>query len=173
MIFKEKKESVTKLIFSLDLDFTDEDEKQISKLIDSYFRKRTNFVNSSIENIAGGLLWVYSRINFLFENNYSWSQKNIAGMLGIKPKTVSNIASRIMDSLRISLFDERFARREIAENSPFNNFFMTSSGFILHKDQIEELISRNKFRDEDDDEENEGDKETITNKNKQLGEYFK
>ena len=64
MNFKEKKDPVTKLIFGLGLRFTSEDKERIGKLIESYFRKRTNISNASIENIAGGIVWVYSRINF-------------------------------------------------------------------------------------------------------------
>ncbi len=61
-------------------------------------------------------------------------------MLGIKPKTVSNTASRIMDSLKSGCFDARFARNEVAENNPINDFFMTKSGFILHKDDIAQIL---------------------------------
>src|SRR3989344_595276 len=147
MSFKDKKVFITELVFRLNLEFTSEDKEQIAKLIKSYFRKRTNIINSSIENLAGGLLWVYSRINFLFQDNESWSQQRIAGMLGIKPKTVSNIANKIMDALRIDCFDQRFARKEIAEKDPRNDFFMTKSGFILHKDDIKNIIINNGLKE--------------------------
>lgn len=139
MEFKDKKELVFKQIFGLNLTFTSEDKEQIAKLIETYFRKRTNIANSTIENIAGGLLWVYSRINFLFQDNKLWSQQSIAGMLGIKPKTISSTASKIMNALKIDCFDERFARKNVAEQNPLNNFFMTKLGFILHKDDIKKI----------------------------------
>ena len=56
MDFKEKKEPVTQLVFNINLRFTEEDKIQLTKLIDSYFRKRANVVNSSIENLSGALL---------------------------------------------------------------------------------------------------------------------
>lgn len=149
--FKEKKEPVMKLIFESDLQFTDEDKKQLTNLTESYFRKRTRIVNSNIENMAGGLLWVYSRINFLFEHNDPWSQKNIAKLFGIRPKTVSSTASKIMDALRIDYFDERFARKEIAEKNPLNDFFMTQSGFILNKNDIKDLLNKQTFEESVDD----------------------
>ena len=140
MDFKEKKGHAENLIFNLKLNLTPEDKIQLKKLIDSYFRKRTNITNSGIENIAGGLLWIYSRINFLFQYDEKWSQQSIAAKLGIKPKTVSNIASKMMDTLKIDYFDERFARKDVAEKDPRNDFIMTKSGFILHKDYVKEMI---------------------------------
>jgi hypothetical protein len=184
MSFKEKKEPVTKLIFGLGMQFTPEDKKQIAKLIESYFRKRTNFVNSGIENIAGGLLWVYSRINFLFEDNKSWSQQKIAGILGVRPKTISNIASMIMSSLKIDCFDKRFARKEVAEQNPINNFVMTKSGFILHKDQIKELMIEQMLKDASEQglisksniektSKEKTEKDAVEDKNKKLKEFFR
>jgi hypothetical protein len=150
MNFKEKKEPVTELMLGCNLNFTDEDKQQLHKLIDTYFRKRTGVANSKIENIAGGLLWVYSRINFLFENDGSWSQKNLGDLLGIKSKTISRMASQMMDSLRIDCFDSRFAREEVAEKDPRNNLFMTKEGFIVTKDDIKEMMlqrMKDKFGD--------------------------
>jgi len=184
MNFKDKKVPVTELLFGLNLELTSEDKKQIAKLIESYFRKRINITNSSIENIAGGLLWIYSRINFLFQDDESWSQQSIAARLGIKPKTVSNIASKMMDALRIDYFDERFARKKVAEKDIRNNYIMTKSGFILHKDKVREMLIERMIKDASEQgviEENDAknmsevikDKTAVKNKNKQLGEYFK
>jgi len=60
-----KKELITNIIFKIDLGYIDEDKEKLKKLITSYCRKKTGISNSKIENISGGLLWVYSRINFL------------------------------------------------------------------------------------------------------------
>ena len=45
MEFKEKKEPVEKLIFDMKLNLTQEDKKQLQKIINSYFRKKKHFVN--------------------------------------------------------------------------------------------------------------------------------
>ncbi len=124
------------LAFNLGLVFSLEDKEKFTKLVESYFRKRTDIINSDINNLCGGLLWAYSRINFLFENNKNWSQQNIAQLLEIKPKTISNITSKIMHALKINCFDDRFARKEISDNNPIKQFVMTESGFIVHKDDI-------------------------------------
>ncbi|MEK6921309.1 MAG: DUF6398 domain-containing protein [Nanoarchaeota archaeon] len=181
MNFKKKEKPVTELIFCLNIEYTQEDKMQLSKLIQSYFRKRTNYVNSSMENLAGALLWVYSRINFLFENDESWSQQSIAGMIGIKPKTISNTASRIMDSLNIDVFDERFARKEIVDKDPRKDFLMMPSGFIVHKDQIKDLLINGLAKrdqkpiekEEVSSDENKNSPKQGDNKNKKLNNYFK
>ena len=55
MNFKEKKDLVLSSVFELNLYFTSEDKEQITKLIETYFRKRTNIVNSDINNLCGGV----------------------------------------------------------------------------------------------------------------------
>ncbi|MFT4326156.1 MAG: DUF6398 domain-containing protein [Candidatus Woesearchaeota archaeon] len=139
---KEKKEQVERIIFSLDLVYTNEDKKNIQKLIDSYFRKR-NIPDSRKENLAGGLLWVYSRINFLFQEDFEWSQKEIAKKIGIESKSISRMSSSLMNKMKIDIFDDRFARKEIIEKNPLNNFFMTKEGFIVDRKFIENQLLDN------------------------------
>lgn len=130
------------IVFKLNLRMTDEDKEQVTKLTEAYFRKRANYTNSSIENLAGALLWVYSRINFLFNDDEDWSQKNLANTLSVKSKTISNISSKIIDSLNIDMFDSRFARKEVADSDPRNDFFMLPSGFIAHKNDIVRMMEK-------------------------------
>lgn len=92
-------------------------------------------------------MWVYSRINFLFQYDDSWSQKNLASLLGIKSKTISSTASKIMDSLRIDYFDGRFARKEVAESNPLNKFIMTKEEFIVDKEMVKEQIINTMFKE--------------------------
>jgi hypothetical protein len=136
---QEKTEQVKKLIFDLNLSYTDEDKIIIQKLINSYFRKK-NISNSKNEYLAGGLLWVYSRINYLFENDTNWSQKEIAKKLGIESKSISRMSSILMNKLKINLFDDRFTRKEIMDQNPLNDFFMTKDGFIVDKKHIENQL---------------------------------
>ena len=187
MDFKEKKEPVTQLVFNINLRFTEEDKIQLTKLIDSYFRKRANVVNSSIENLSGALLWVYSRINCLFQHNQDWSQKSIAELLNIKPEIISNTARRIMRTLRIDYFDVRFAREDIAKEDPQNNFLMTQSGLILDQDIIKKINFINKLKQDITEDCNNGknpnekniirkelsDTKSSRTRNKKLNEFFK
>lgn len=185
MNFKEKKEPVMEIVFGLGLHLTAEDKCLLQNLIDSYFRKKKNFVNSKIKNIAGGLLWVYSRINFLFQYDNQWSQKSIAEKIDIEQKTVSRTASSMMDSLNIDFFDKRFAREDVAEKDPRNNFFMTQNGFILHKENLKEILHQrvgdkpDNILDEASEPDknaeilNEPEKSSEKTKDKRLSEFFK
>jgi hypothetical protein len=178
---KDKKESVEKLIFSLRLNLTSEDKIQLQKMINSYYRKK-HIMNSKTENIAGGLLWVYSRINFLFETDADWSQKEIAHALDLEPKSISRTASAMMTSLKIDLFDTRFARKEVVDKDFRNDLFITKEGFIMHKNDVANILlkqMREKFGDiiETDEEIElvdlgEKKKEKENNKNKDLKEFF-
>ena len=128
---KDKKEKITKIIFETGLGYNEEDKEKLKKLIASYCRKRTGTSNSKIENVSGALLWVYSRINFLFEQDENWSQKSIAKKLNLKPKTISSKAGEIMNALKINFLDERFARKEVADKNPFKRFMVTQDGLII------------------------------------------
>lgn len=180
---KETKKEVEKILFNLELSYNNEDKKNLQNLINSYFRNR-NIPNSKIEFIIGGLLWVYSRINFLFENDINWSQKEIAKKLNIESKSISRTASYIMKLMNIDYFDKRFARKEISKKDPRNNFIMTKEGFIVDKNFIEDKLLENmrqKFGDTIDikskedinfinsNNKKEEDKDI---KNKKLGEFF-
>lgn len=116
---------------------TDEDKVQLGNLVETYFRKRRNYVNSRIENLAGALLWVYSRINFLFEHDETWSQKSLADSLGIRSKTISNVSMKIWDALNIDLFDPRFARKNVADSDYRKDFIMLPNGFIMPKNILQ------------------------------------
>ncbi|MBU0758230.1 MAG: hypothetical protein KKF44_09240 [Nanoarchaeota archaeon] len=137
MEFKEKKEPVMCNVFGLGLSMTDEDKVQLGNLVETYFRKRRNYVNSRIENLAGALLWVYSRINFLFEHDETWSQKSLADSLGIRSKTISNVSMKIWDALNIDLFDPRFARKNVADSDYRKDFIMLPNGFIMPKNILQ------------------------------------
>ncbi|MFT4309090.1 MAG: DUF6398 domain-containing protein [Candidatus Woesearchaeota archaeon] len=174
--FKEKRDKVKEIVFGLSLSYTDEDKENIEKLIDAYFRLRKHYTNSKTEFIAGGLLWVYSTINYLAQNDKEWSQKGLADKMGIKPKSISRTSSHIMSSLKIDYFDKRFARKEVIEQDFRNDYFMTSDGFILHKDDIAQILleqMKRKFGDiiEIDDETELIDLDKKDSKNKSLYDY--
>lgn len=129
-----EQENLENIIFGIELDYTEEDREKLKKLISSYCGKRVGVSNSKIENISGGLLWVYSKVNFLWEGDDSWSRGSIAEKLGVKSKTIGNKAAEIMKALGIGCFDERFARKNVADRNPFNKFEMRSDGFIVMRE---------------------------------------
>ena len=134
----DKKETITNTIFGINLNYTEEDREKLNELISSYCRKQVGVSNSKIENISGGLLWVYSKVNFLWEEDNSWSRGSIAEKLGVKSKTIGNKATEIMKALGIGCFDARFARKNVADENPFNKFGMTSEGFMVLREEWDE-----------------------------------
>lgn len=97
-----------------------------------------------------------------------------------------------MNALRIDYFDSRFARKEVADKDPRNNFFMTNEGFIVDKRSVKKMIIDNAVKNiKDDDKIKETDElegsngktnnqergmveteEIDANKNKKLNEFF-
>ncbi|MEK6893303.1 MAG: tetratricopeptide repeat protein [Nanoarchaeota archaeon] len=119
------------------LNAADEDILLINQLVTSYYRKRTGISNSASETIAAAFLWVYSKSNFLWEGDKKWSCQGLAELFNANPKTVGAVASKIINSLKINLWDERFCRQNVMKNNPFDEFVMTKSGFIVPKEMLE------------------------------------
>lgn len=118
------------------LHFTEEDKVLLTKLTQAYFRKRMGISNSKPEVTAAAILWVHSKINFLWEHHENWKQQPLAQLFSVKPKTIGNKASEIIKALKIDIFDERFCRKEVADENPFKQFVMLPSGLIVTKDQL-------------------------------------
>ena len=118
------------------LNHSNEDIFLISTLVGAYYRKKKNISNSAPETMATAFLWVYSKSNFLWEGNEEWSLQNLAKLFNTNPKTVGTVASKIIKSLKIDLWDERFCRQDVMKNNPFDKFAMTKSGFIVPKDML-------------------------------------
>lgn len=129
------------------LSHSDEDILLINNLINSYYRKRTGILNSAPETMATAFLWVYSKSNFLWEDNKKWSLQQLAELTGANPKTSGDVASKIMKSLKIGLWDRRFCRQDVMKDNPFDKFVMTKSGFIVPRDMLEQLPQNYKKQD--------------------------
>ncbi|MEK6867517.1 MAG: hypothetical protein AABX98_01710 [Nanoarchaeota archaeon] len=83
--------------------------------------------------------------------------------------------------MNIDVFDERFARKEIVDKDPRKDFLMMPSGFIVHKDQIKDLLINGLAKrdqkpiekEEVSSDENKNSPKQGDNKNKKLNNYFK
>ncbi len=136
----EQKVNIIQIIDNLSdtFNFTAEDKKTIRVMVDGYFRKRKGITKSNDDITAAAFLWQYSKINFLWEHDKSLMKKNIANMLNTSPSTVGNKSSEISKALKIEFFDERFCRKEVSDKNPFKQFGMTSNGFIIRKEPVDE-----------------------------------
>jgi tetratricopeptide (TPR) repeat protein len=120
-----------------ELGVTEEDKKLLQKLALHYCKKK-DISRMSPENVAGGILWQYSRMNGFWEGNKDWSLQNIAMLIQAKPKTIGNTAGDIVKTLKIEFCDERYCRKEVSDQDPFKQFAMLQSGFIIPRDTAEE-----------------------------------
>ncbi|MFH1440191.1 MAG: DUF6398 domain-containing protein [Candidatus Woesearchaeota archaeon] len=132
----EKYQQVVDLLLSKKefLSYTDEDNKLIVKLWDKYWKKRKGNLKSSSEVLAAAVLWQYSSNNFLWEYDKTWSQKSLAELFQVNPKTIGENSRQIKKLLKIDYFDDRFCRKDVADKNPFKEMAVLPSGFILSKD---------------------------------------
>lgn len=114
-----------------------EDEEKINKILKFYSRKRKASYGN-IYNFTAAVLWAYSKINFLWEiEGEAWQQKNLAKLCEVSKSTLRQKSKKIMDDLKMELFDQRFARKEMADKNPMNNLCVDpKTGLILPKDDF-------------------------------------
>lgn len=117
-----------------------EDKKLIFKLVYTYYRKKKGVSNSASDVMAASFLWLYSKMNFLWESDKDWMQMNIASLFGIRSKTISNKSAEISKALKIQLWDDRFCKKKVLEHDPFKKFAMTAEGMIIPKDMAQENL---------------------------------
>ncbi|MBI4738115.1 hypothetical protein HY772_00880 [Candidatus Woesearchaeota archaeon] len=120
------------------LHFTEEDEKKLLKLWDAYWKKRRGTSRSDPVVLVASILWVYSSSNLLWEHDKNWAQKSLAELFSLRQKTIGNTASEIKKLLKIEFCDDRFCRKEIAEENPLKQMVMLESGFILPRENATE-----------------------------------
>jgi len=121
----------------ISLNPSNEDIFLISVLVGTYYRKKIGILNSAPETMAAAFLWVYSKSNFLWEGNKKWSLQGLSELFKVNPKTAGDVASKIINSLKIDLWDKRFCRQDVIRGNPFDKFIMSESGFIVPKEMLE------------------------------------
>ncbi|HJX50446.1 MAG TPA: hypothetical protein VJ438_03215 [Candidatus Nanoarchaeia archaeon] len=135
---KDKNSMINSIISSKisSLNPSNEDLFLISTLVGTYYRKKKDISNSATDTMAAAFLWVYSKSNFLWEGDKEWSLQGLSGLFNVNSKTVGAVASKIMKSLKIGLWDERFCKQSVMKDNPFDKFVMTQSGFIVPKEML-------------------------------------
>jgi len=100
-------------------------------------RKRT-IVYGNVYNFGAAVLWVYARINFLWESEgKKWQQKELASMCNVSKSTLGQKVSKLIDSLKTYPLDQRFARKEMVEKDPLANLSIDpGSRMILPVDDM-------------------------------------
>lgn len=132
-----KYEEVADLVLSKKelLSYTEEDSKLLLKLWNSYWKKKNGRLNSDSLVLAASILWCYSSDNYLWEHDKKWTQKRLAELFKVRGKTISNNTTEIKRMLKIKLWDDRFCRKEIAEDNPLKQIVMLENGLINTRNQ--------------------------------------
>lgn len=108
-----------------------EDEEKLRKIWKFYQRKRT-VAGGQAKALAAGILYVYSRINFLNYEQKPWRQGNIAVLCGVSESTAGTKSKQIMQGLKMDMMDQRFARESVAEKNPWNKMMVDpKTGFLF------------------------------------------
>ena len=121
-----------------ELSFTEEDERLLIRLWDTYWKKKKGELRGDPAVLAGAVLWRYSSGNFLWEQDQKWRQMDLAEMLQVRGKTIGNNASEIAKVLKINYFDDRFCRKSVAGSNPLKSMGMLPNGLIIPRDIAEE-----------------------------------
>lgn len=119
------------------LPHTEEDIERVKKIINFYSRKR-NILPGSVNSFISAVLWVYAKINFLWElEGELWQQKNLAKICDVSASTLGAKATKIMKDLKIDMMDQRFARQEMVEKNPLAQLCVDpKTGMILKKEDV-------------------------------------
>jgi hypothetical protein len=118
------------------LSFDEEDAKLIEKLWKGYYKKQKGIYRSKPEILGASVMWLYSKINFLWENDKRWSKNSLSKLFKAKSSTVGNKASEMHKRLSIRLWDERFCKKEVANTNPLKKLVITQHGLILPRDLV-------------------------------------
>ncbi len=131
-----KYKKVLELVFSKKdlLEYAEEDSKLILKLWSAYWKKRNGKINSSPEVLAAAILWQHSSSNFFWEADKNWTQKGLAELFDVNPKTIGENSRQIRTVLKIKDFDHRYCRKDVSESNPINEFAMLQNGLIATKE---------------------------------------
>ncbi|MBU4076958.1 MAG: hypothetical protein KKI06_09675 [Euryarchaeota archaeon] len=128
----------------------DDDYKQLcQKLIIKMKRKRNvPFLSGKLEIWAAAIIYALGRLNFLFDKSFEpyVSGDDICDYFGTSRSTTSQKARLILDTFKMTYYDDEFSTTRMRERNPFSKFAMMS-GFIVPIDA---------FMDEDDEQIEEG-----------------
>ena len=86
---------------------------------------------------AAGIVYAIGRVNFLADPNQKPHLRTdeLADLLGVKQTTMTNKGRLIADTLRISLMDPEFSRRDMIDKNPMA-WLLEVNGFLVDARQL-------------------------------------
>lgn len=120
----------------------DEYAELCEKLIRKMARKRNvPFLSGRMDIWASGILFALCRINFAFEPGHGpcTTRDELCQFFDTNKSTTSQKATKIIDMLKLTYWDDDFSTERNLENDPFSDFIMVD-GLIMPKDLLIEKI---------------------------------
>lgn len=139
VVIEEKAKKLVEMTEGFCYKYLNEDYKQLcGKLILKMKRKRNvPFISGKLEIWAGAIIYALGRINFLFDKSFEpyVSGDDICNYFGTSKSTTSQKAKIILDTFKMTYYDDEFSTTRMKENNPFSKFVMLN-GFIVPIDSL-------------------------------------
>lgn len=140
---EEKSKKLVEMTAGFCYKYLDEDYRQLcNKLILKMKRKRNvPFLSGKLEIWAAAIIYALGRLNFLFDKSFEpyVSGDNICNYFGTSRSTTSQKARIILDTFKMTYFDEEFSTTRNKERNPLSKFAMVN-GFIVPIDAFVDEI---------------------------------
>lgn len=122
--------------------YLDEDYEQLcEKLLLKMKRKRNvPFLSGKLEIWAAAIIFALGRINFLFDKSFEpyATADDICNYFETSKSTTSQKAKLILDTFKMSYYDEEFSTERMKERNPLANMAMVN-GFIVPIEALESI----------------------------------
>jgi len=133
-VIKEKTQQLVEMTSGFCDEYLDEEYQQLcEKLIRKMARKRkVPFISGRMDIWAAVVIHVIGKVNFLSDKSFEpyVPVEDFCNYFGVSRSTVTQKSKLIMDTMKISLFDDEFSTRRTSEHNPLNKFTVVD-GFIV------------------------------------------
>ncbi len=142
ILIEEKAKKLVEMTAGFCDKYLDEEYKQLcGKLILKMKRKRNvPFLSGKLEIWAAAIIYALGRINFLFDKSFKpyATGDDICNYFGTSRSTTSQKAKIILDTFKMTYYDDEFSTTRMKENNPFSKMVMVN-GFIVPIDVLESM----------------------------------
>lgn len=142
VVIEEKAKKLIEMTSDFSDKYLDEDYKQLcEKLILKMKRKRNvPFASGKLEIWAAAIIYALGRLNFLFDKSFKpyATADDICNYFETSKSTTSQKAKLILDTFKMSYYDEEFSTERMKENNPFSKMAIVN-GFIVPIEALESI----------------------------------
>lgn len=142
VVVEEKAKKLIEMTSGFSDKYLDEDYKQLcEKLILKMKRKRNvPFASGKLEIWAAAIIYALGRVNFLFDKSFKpyATADDICNYFKTSKSTTSQKAKLILDTFKMSYYDEEFSTERMKENNPFSKMAIVN-GFIVPIEALESI----------------------------------